>query len=257
MDALAPEAGEWVRRAQAQPAATAVLSDFDGTLSEIVLDPATAVPLPGVPELLGELSRSYATVAVISGRPVSFLRAVLPTTVHLSGLYGLEEVRDGVELDHPDAAPWRPVVADLVERARAAVPTGVGIEPKGLSVTLHYRANPALEPAVTEWAEAEAARTGLHARSAKRSVELHPPVPADKGTAVQALAGRASRVCYLGDDLGDLPAFAALEAMRDAGRDALRVAVRSRELAPEVRKAADHLVDGPTGARDFLAALAL
>ena len=47
--------------------------DFDGTLSPIVADPADARPLTGAPELLAELARSFAVVAVVSGRPAAFL----------------------------------------------------------------------------------------------------------------------------------------------------------------------------------------
>ena len=38
----------------------------------------------------------YAVVGVLSGRPVAFLQEWLPSSVLLSGLYGLEVVRAGV-----------------------------------------------------------------------------------------------------------------------------------------------------------------
>ena len=72
------------------PATAGIFSDFDGTLSPIVADPALAEPLAGVPELLGELARRYQVVAVVSGRPVAFLAARLPASILLAGLYGLE-----------------------------------------------------------------------------------------------------------------------------------------------------------------------
>ena len=54
-----------------------IFSDFDGTLAEIVDDPAQARPLHGIPGVLDRLSRRYGRVGVISGRPVAFLRSVL------------------------------------------------------------------------------------------------------------------------------------------------------------------------------------
>jgi trehalose 6-phosphate phosphatase len=247
----------WVERARHDPKHTAILSDFDGTLAEIRVDPGAVRPLEGVAELLAGLGHDYATVAIVSGRPAGFLRGLLPSGIEVSGLYGLEAVRDGEQVDHPDAEPWRPVVAEAVERARIDGPRGMGIEPKGLSVTLHYRSKPALEADVLRWADAEAERSGLEARRAKRSVELHPPIAADKGTAVLRLAAGADRVCYLGDDLGDLPAFEALRQLATRGADVLGLAVGSAELDPAVRAAADGEVDGPAGARDFLASLLL
>src|SRR5258706_6970204 len=84
-----------------------ILTDFDGTLSPIVELPEAARPLDGVSELLGQLAQRYAVVAVLSGRPVAFLQEWLPPSVVLSGLYGLEVVRDGVRDDHPSGGMWR------------------------------------------------------------------------------------------------------------------------------------------------------
>src|ERR1700728_2860204 len=74
------------------PDESALFLDFDGTLSPIVEDPVGARPLPGVPELLRRLAGRLALVAVVSGRPTTFLAEVLgaPAGVTLVGLYGLE-----------------------------------------------------------------------------------------------------------------------------------------------------------------------
>ena len=185
MSALADALGPF----RARPADAAVALDFDGTLSAIVDDPAAARPVPGAAEALAAVAARYGLVAVLSGRPVEFLQGHVPPGVVLSGLYGLEVVRDGTRVDHPDAAAWRAVVADAARTSTVDGPAGMDVETKGLSLTLHYRARPELAPAVLAWAVEEAARTGLDLREAKMSVELHPPIPADKGTALQALAG--------------------------------------------------------------------
>jgi trehalose 6-phosphate phosphatase len=109
---------------------------------------------------------------------------------------------------------------------------------------------------VEAWASEQAARTGLVAHSGRKSVELLPPVRADKGRVVAALAEGLGRVCYLGDDRADLPAFRALAALTASGVETLAVAVDSDEMPPELRNAADVVVDGPRGAHELLAALA-
>ena len=134
------------------PDATVLAFDFDGTLAAVVDDPAAAVPIPGVPALLDELAGRYRRVVAISGRPVGFLARHLPGTVALSGLYGLESLVDGVVADHPDAAAWRPVVHEAASEAEqvsapGAPLDGMLVEPKGLSLTLHVRTRPELEPA--------------------------------------------------------------------------------------------------------------
>ena len=240
----------------ADPASAAVLTDFDGTLSPIVDDPASARPLPGAVEALLACDRRYGRVAVISGRPVAYLAGHLGTALHLSGLYGLEVVEGGERREDPEAAPWRAVVEGVADRAESSGPTGMGVERKGLSLTLHFRTAPEIEPAVRAFAAAEADRTSLVLRAAKASVELHPPLAADKGTAVESLVGGLSAVCFLGDDVGDLPAFDALDRLAARGVHAVRIAVRTEEAPAEMLARADLVVEGPEGALAVLQRLA-
>jgi trehalose 6-phosphate phosphatase len=239
----------------ADPVHAGILTDFDGTLSPIVDEPDAARPLDGVPALLEELAHRYAVVAVLSGRPVTFLQQWLPPSLLLSGLYGLEVVRDGVRNDHPSGGMWREVIDDVATVARATGPSDMRVENKGLSLTLHYRGHPELEATVRELAERQAARSGLSVRQARMSFELHPPIPADKGTAVRDLANGLAAVCFLGDDAGDLPAFAELQRLADEGVATVRIAVRSDEAPEELLEAADVVVDGPEGVRDLLSSL--
>ena len=67
--------------------------------------------------------------------------------------------------------------------------------------------------------------------------------------------GHAAVACF-GDDLGDLPAFAALAELAGTGVAVARVAVVDPESPAEVALAADLVVDGPEGALDLLARLA-
>lgn len=240
---------------RADPASSVLLFDFDGTLSPIVDDPEAAAPVPGVVELLVELSGRYRTVGAVSGRPVAFLADRLPPSLVLSGLYGLESVVDGVRAVRPRVDAWRHRVEAAGARAAEQGPEGMRVEPKGLSVTLHYRGRPELAGPVWHLAEGLAAETGLEARPAKMSVELHPPVGTDKGLVVRELAIGASATLYAGDDLGDLPAFAALAELRTSGQATLAVAVETPELPAAIRATADLLVDGPDGIVALLRAL--
>jgi trehalose 6-phosphate phosphatase len=237
------------------PAHSGILTDFDGVLSPIVDEPDAARPLDGIPALLDQLAKRYAVVGVLSGRPVEFLRRWLPSTLVLSGLYGLEVLRDGVRDDHPSGGTWREVVDDVATIARASGPEGMRVESKGLSLTLHFREHPEIGVAVHELAERQASRSGLSVRSARMSYELHPPIAADKGTALRDLAEGLAAVCFLGDDVGDLPAFEALEQLAVSGVATVRIAVRSNEAPLALLDAADLVVDGPEGARELLSEL--
>lgn len=238
------------------PTRTAILLDFDGTLSPIVVDPACATPIDGGPEALHRLSSSYAVVAVVSGRPVSYLRSHLPDSLTLVGLYGIEEASGETVATHPGAARWRSIVDEVAATATAELPNGVGVEHKGLSLTLHVRAHPELAPVVDTWASHASSRSGLEVRRARMSTELHPPVATDKGTAVEALLGAVEVACFIGDDVGDLPAFDALDRFAEAGGTAVRFVVESPETDPRLRQRADALLTGPGAVLDLLQALA-
>ena len=101
----------------------------------------------------------------------------------------------------------------------------------------------------------EAERTGLVVRTAKASLELHPPVEADKGTVVEAAAAGMAAVCFLGDDVGDLPAYDGLDRLAEAGVHTVRVAVSTVEAPAALLERADVVVDGPAGALNLLASL--
>lgn len=244
LDALAPFL--------ARPEDAAIIIDYDGTLSPIVDDPTQAVPLDGVPELLDDLTRRFARVAVVSGRPLAFLLDVLPHSLILTGLYGLEALSGDRRFDHPQGGAWREVIDDVASLGEVRGPTGMLVERKGLSLTLHYRTHPEIEAEVHDWATTQAARSGLRCRPARMSYELHPPIDVDKGTAVRNIANGVHAVMYVGDDVGDLSAFAQLDVLAAEGRETLRVAVRSEESTPELLDQADLVVDGPAGVQDLL-----
>ena len=233
------------------PGRSALCLDFDGTLSAIVTDPVGAQPWPGVPILLARLAARFALVAVVSGRPTDFLHEVLdsPPGVTLIGLYGLGRVG-------PDARPWEPVIADAVARARAEAPAGVYVEPKGLTVTLHWRNAPEAGPWAHSFAAREEEERGLRVYPGRMSLELRPPLDVDKGTVVRSLVEGMRAVAVFGDDLGDLPAFDAAAELGAQGVAVARVAVVDAESDVRVAASADLVVDGPAGAVTLLEALA-
>jgi trehalose 6-phosphate phosphatase len=248
-----------LRPIAAAPRQAAILADFDGTLSEVVADPAAARPLPGAADVLARLAGRYGRTALVSGRPVEFLAGRFvggpPAGLLLSGSYGLESIVDGEVVTHHGGDVWRPVVSQVADEADRDSTAAI-VERKGLSLTLHYRTAPEREEAVLAWALAAAERHGLEARPAKQSIELHPPLHVDKGDVVDDLSQGMTGVVYLGDDIGDLPAFTALDRLAATGVHTVKIVAGAAETAPQVRQAADLVVDGPAGALALLSALA-
>jgi len=236
-----------------------VFVDFDGVLSPIVADFDRAEPLPGTPERLRRLAGRFARVAVISGRPVSYLLRHLSGSgsTHLVGLYGMERSAGGSGTVDTvaTAVPWRATLSMVADEAEAMAPKGVVVERKGLATTIHYRAAPERGAWAVQFAARQATERGVVAHPGKMSVELRPPIATDKGTVVAELSSGLAAVCFIGDDEGDMPAFAELSRLRAKGIATLAVAVAAEETPNRLLAAADLLVDGPAGAVRFLDSL--
>ena len=249
----------------ADPGGALVASDFDGTLSPIVPDPADARACPGAAGALSRLGAAVGTVAIITGRPAAEAitlggLAGVPGLIVL-GHYGAERWEDGQVTAAPVPAgvdQARRELPGLLESAGA--PDGTRVEDKRTALAVHTRraADPqgvltALKAPLSDLAK----RTGLVLEPGRLVLELR-PAATSKGSALRGLAAeRGSRsVLFCGDDLGDLSAFAEIGAQRAAGSwHGCAVASASPEV-PEVARAADLVVDGPAGVVALLAALA-
>jgi len=248
----------------ARPRQALIAADFDGTLSPIVDRPGDARAHPGAVPALTALAGVVGTVAVITGRaPASAVR--LGGLDAIAGLivlghYGWQRWQDG-QLTEPGSPAG-------VQQAREALPgllAGVGapegtwIEDKQHALAVHTRgaADPQAALArLSEPLDELAGRLGLAAEPGRFVIELRPP-GMDKGAALTGLVREraAGAVLFCGDDLGDLPAFAAVRALREDGVPGCAVASASSE-SPRVAAAADLVVDGPAGVVALLAALA-
>lgn len=248
----------------ADPARALIASDFDGTLSPIVADPARAYAAPGAAGALTRLAASAGTVAIITGRPAAEALA-LGGFEGIDGLivlghYGAERWQDGV-LTAAEATGGVAVARRALPGLLAGVgaPDGIRIEDKGNALAVHTRqaADPEAALARLRGPLAElAAEAGLTVEPGRLVLELRPP-GTDKGAALRALANEraAGSTLFCGDDLGDLAAFATVDALRQEGVPGCTVGSRSPE-SPRVAAAADLVVEGPAGVVGLLNELA-
>ncbi|KFG02665.1 trehalose phosphatase [Streptomyces scabiei] len=252
-----------------RPGRTVIALDFDGTLAPIVPDPEQARAHPDAVAVLAALAPKVASVAVVTGRPAG-------VAVRHGGFAGVPGLEHLVVLGHYGAERWDAVTGTVtapaphpgVAAVRAELPgllDGVGAwqgtwtEEKGRAVAVHTRratdpqaAFEALRAPLTDLA----ARHGLIVEPGRLVLELRPP-GMDKGVALREYLAEtaAGSVLYAGDDLGDLPAFAAVEKLRTEGTPGLLVCSGSTEVT-ELSERADLVVDGPAGVVHLLSAIA-
>ena len=155
----------------------------------------------------------------------------------------------------PEAESWEGVIAIVAGQASEQAPHGVYVEPKGLTVTLHWRHAPDQREWIEHFAEAQVAERGLVAHVSGLSLELTPPLEIDKGTVATGLVEGMTAVAAFGDDWGDLPVFRALVGLAERGMSVARVAVAHGESPPEVAAEADVVVGSAAEAVGLLQSL--
>lgn len=217
-----------------------LLLDYDGTLAPFTVDRENAAPYPGVREVLNQIVvAGYSRLVIVTGRAARGLPPLLnlERPIEIWGSHGAERLRAGGVYTPAflpsDAHAGLAEAWDWLERGGL---TDRG-ERKPTALALHWRGLPdgeatALRASVTStWAEL-AHRRGLLLRPFDGGVELR-AAGFDKGRPVRSLlaeAGPGVAAAFLGDDLTDEHAFA---AMRGHG---LTVLVR-----PEFRPTAAEL----------------
>ncbi|WP_166774305.1 trehalose-phosphatase [Xanthomonas sp. CFBP 8151] len=215
--------------------ACALFLDVDGTLIDFADSPEAVRLLPEVRAAIGQLSdRLHGAVALVSGRPLSQLDALFaPLLLPAAGLHGHElrgDIAARVAMPQ-DTSGW---LHGLHERAATLAHRhpGVLVEDKGVSVALHWRAQPLAGPEVLAFAQQEIAQlSGYRLQPGDHVVEFVPE-GSNKGLAVEqmmqhgAFAGRTP--VFVGDDLTDEFGFAAANRL---GGWSVLVGARARTSA--------------------------
>jgi trehalose 6-phosphate phosphatase len=246
---------------EAEPAG--LLTDYDGTLSRIVPDPSAARLVDGAAPALTALARRLAVVAFVTGRAPHDLRRLtgLPDIL-VAGNHGTElldpgsqTVRTGIE---------REAIERAMARAIARLPklTGVTVEHKGVSASVHYRnaPDPTSAREAIHIALGDLSGSGLMLRDGRMIVELIPVEAGDKGTATRDIVASFGLrgLVLLGDDMTDLDMFRAGADLR--ATEGLRVAIigvgAGGEAPPEIAATADEVVADADAAAALLASLA-
>ena len=195
--------------------------DFDGTLVPLQKAHQKSTLSEDRKNLLSRVAREKKfRVILISGRPVEFLKSRLELrNIYYVGNHGLEISGPQFKFQTANQSDWKKKIAKLTEDLTRMVKNhpGVTLEPKGLSVTLHYRGLSAAR--VDLFRESikrldETLPSSLKMTSGKKVYEFRPNTKDDKGTAVKRILRRFKRAkvipIYTGDDLTDEAGFKAV-----------------------------------------------
>jgi trehalose 6-phosphate phosphatase len=228
----------------------ALFLDLDGTLAAIEPRPEDVGPQPWRTRLLLELQdRLDGRLAVVSGRTLEDVDRILEGAAPaVAAVHGLVRRRhDGTLVrtaPHPGLARARQQAAALAARH-----PGLRIEDKGLSLALHFRFAPDLEPLVLDNARRIAREQGLKLQPGSMVAELTTP-GLDKGGAVRAFMAEPPFA-------GALPVFVGDDVTDEDGFDAVRAEGIGVLAGPARPTRAIRRLDGVDAVREWLSAMLL
>ncbi len=195
--------------------------DFDGTLAPISSNPGTASMPAGTRKALKAISAGgRSSVAIISGRALPDIRErVRLEELIYAGNHGLEITGPGLYFVEPTAAQRAEVLEELARHLQVRLRRipGVDVESKVFTASIHFRKTPTgrLEEVHRTVLEAVAPIGNLfQVTQGLKVFDIRPRVNWNKGLAVRWIKETLGRTdalpIYIGDDLTDEDAFAAL-----------------------------------------------
>lgn len=197
-----------------------LLLDYDGTLAPFTPDRDNAVPYTGLRSILANLIETTDTrVVVISGRSANDLPPLLglESTPEIWGAHGWERLIPAGVVERFSLPVECHRALDEAETRGRDLSGPSQVERKAASVAVHWRGlahdeHERLEHAAREaWEPLAAEQPELELKEFDGGLELR-ALGRDKGTIVELLLEEGSDcVAYLGDDLTDEDAFAALK----------------------------------------------
>jgi trehalose-phosphatase len=195
-----------------------LMLDYDGTLAPFHTDRFQAVPYPGVAARLQTLSElAEVRLVLVSGRSARELDQLLGIQLEIWGSHGREHLSADGSYKHFALDSAERAALDEVERKLSELGWARTLEVKPSSIAVHWRSAD-----ISTQEQIRSTVTTVFAGIGRtNSLELLPfdggaelrSTDRTKGTAVREILAEesaATPVAYLGDDLTDEDAFAAL-----------------------------------------------
>jgi trehalose 6-phosphate phosphatase len=240
---------------------TAIITDIDGTISKIVLDPDKAVISRIMKNTLEKLVNKFHLVGVVTGRNVRNAKEMLEVEGLLYiGSHGLEYLKDNKSYIEPEVEKYLPLIKKVAQDIHTEELSNIKnilFQEKGICLSIHYRNCEDPEGTHRKILDALNEIEGFEnfkITEGRKVVEIRPKIGHDKGTILEKLIFENSleKVIYLGDDVTDVDAFNKLKELKKEGKvDGVCIVVISEEVSEYVKENASFYVDGVDDVQKF------
>jgi len=232
---------------------TAIVTDVDGTISEIVPTPDEAMVTESMQNALIKLHEKFQLVAVVSGRSVLNAREMVGVEGLLYvGNHGMEFLKNNHLSMDPQVEKYLPQIKKTgkkIKEGDLSRINGLIFEDKGICYSIHYRCSHSPENVrekILNTLQKDPECKNLNISEGRRLVELKPPVNCDKGTILHGVIDQYNlkKIIYLGDDITDSDAFNKLKELENEGKiEGAGILVRSSEIPSYVKKHSSFFVN--------------
>jgi trehalose 6-phosphate phosphatase len=224
---------------------TSILTDIDGTISEIANIPDEALVTASMQKVLSRLNNKFKMVGVISGRSAKKAKAMVGVDgVVYIGNHGMEYIIGNEIFIDDEALKYLENIKrslEKLENGELSKINGLIFEDKGVCIAIHYRecelhenTRKKILNAINDSVDANK----LKLTEGRKVVEIKPPISRDKGFIVEKILEKydTDRVIYLGDDVTDYDAFIKLKELEKKGKIRMAsIIVLSKEIPDYVK----------------------
>ena len=240
---------------------SAIITDIDGTISEIVPTPSQAVIKPEIKDTMEKIAEKYKYAGVMTGRSINNALEMLESKKLIYiGNHGLEQYKNGKIIVDAEVGKYIPIIKKLAEdiKKRLGEYKCILFQNKELSFTVHYRlcenSDEIRKEALKVIKDLKESKS-LKIAEGRKVIEIRPPIGHDKGTILQKFISENNikKIIYLGDDITDSDAFKKLKELKDKKSvESFTIVVISKETPNFVKESADFYVNNVDEVYKFL-----
>ncbi|MDP3066146.1 MAG: trehalose-phosphatase [Methanobacteriaceae archaeon] len=242
-------------------AATAIITDIDGTISVIAPTPQAAQVSQPMRLELEKLKKKYDLVVVLSGRSVEDARQMVGVEgILYIGNHGLEFMKNGKRYVDPGVEIYLSMIREALNTVKenpSCNIEGILREDKGISFSVHYRLckDPEdVRKSILGVLENRGISKDLKITEGKKVIEIRPPKGFNKGQIIEKLINEhyIKKVVYLGDDITDTNAFFELRELEKKNNiQGASILIVSNEIGEDVKKSAQYYLNSVAEVQNF------
>lgn len=230
---------------------TVVITDVDGTLSEIVQEPDDAIVDDEMKVILRNLVNKFQFLIFITGRTIRNVRKMVDIFGALYiGNHGMEYLENDEIVLGPEISGYRKEIGEIEAKLKNRLNlSGLIFENKKTCLTIHYRMNENQEMAriiILDEIKKLGLSRDLKVSEGKKVIEIKPQTGNNKGTIIRRMVDdhQIHQLIYCGDDTTDVDAFEAIKRLNmKPSFNGISIAVLSNETPVNVVNTAQYYVN--------------